>query len=60
VLARLGAELAKVMKLPDVVERFNALGVRSASGSAQELARFQQDELDKYGKLIRAGNIQVD
>jgi tripartite-type tricarboxylate transporter receptor subunit TctC len=60
VLVRLGSELAKVMKQPDVVERFNALGVRTASGGAQELARFQQDEFDKYGKLIRAGNIQVD
>lgn len=60
IVARLGSELAKVMKLPEVAERFNALGVRTSSGSAQELARFQQDELDKYGKLIRAGNIQVD
>jgi len=60
VLARLSAELAKVMKLPEVVDKFNALGVRSVAGTAAELARFQQDELDKYGKLIRAGNIRID
>jgi tripartite-type tricarboxylate transporter receptor subunit TctC len=60
VLARLGTELAKVMKMPEVVDRFNALGVRTSAGSATELARFQQEELDKYGKLIKAGNIQIE
>jgi len=60
VLARLGTELARVMKMPEVVERFNALGVRTSAGNAQELARFQQEELDKYGKLIKAGNIQIE
>jgi tripartite-type tricarboxylate transporter receptor subunit TctC len=60
VVARLSTELAKVMKQPDVVQKLADLAVRSSTSSPQELASFTQAELDKYGKLIRAGNIRID
>jgi hypothetical protein len=47
-----------VLKEPDVVGKLNDLAVRTQASTPQELGTFTQSELDKYGKLIRAGNIR--
>ena len=60
IVARLSTELAKVLKQPDVVGKLTDLAVRTQPSTQQELASFTQAELDKYGKLIRAGNIRID
>ncbi len=60
IVARLSAELTKVLKQPEVVAKLSSLAVRTSPSTPQELASFTQVELDKYGKLIRAGNIRID
>jgi tripartite-type tricarboxylate transporter receptor subunit TctC len=60
IVARLSSELTKVLKQPEVVEKLSGLAVRTSPSTSQELASFTQAELDKYGKLIRAGNIRID
>jgi tripartite-type tricarboxylate transporter receptor subunit TctC len=60
IVARLSGELTKVLKQPEVVSKLNDLAVRTSPSSPPELASFGQTELDKYGKLIRAGNIRID
>ena len=60
VVARLSAELSKALKQPGVADKLNALAVKTQTSTPQELARVGQTELEKYGELIRAGNIQID
>ena len=60
IVARLSAELVKVLEQPEVVAKLAALAVRTTAGSPQDLAKFTQSEFDKYGKLISAGNIRID
>ena len=57
---KLSAELQKVLKLPDVVEKLRGVGVSPASGKADELAAFGPTELAKYGELIKTANIKAD
>jgi tripartite-type tricarboxylate transporter receptor subunit TctC len=59
-IARLDAELAKAVNAPDVRERFTAIGVESASKSAEEMARYLKSEIDKYGKIVRAIGLKID
>jgi len=60
IIARLNAELVKVLKQPEVAQKLTDLTVRTQPSTPQELATFTQSELDKYGKLIRAGSIRID
>jgi tripartite-type tricarboxylate transporter receptor subunit TctC len=60
VVARLSAELGKIMALPDVQEKLRGFAVRPAYGSPQELAKFTQSEYAKYGQVIKSASITVD
>ncbi|KAF1024102.1 MAG: hypothetical protein GAK30_00122 [Paracidovorax wautersii] len=60
VLRKLGDALAKVMQMPDVNERLQQFAITPAHGSAEQLAVFTRQELDKYGTVIREMNIRPD
>ena len=60
VIARLHAEINKAMKLPDVRERFIALGADPATSSAEEFSALIRDEFARWSKLIRAADIKAE
>ncbi len=60
ILARLSADLGKVMQMPEVDSKLKALAVKPAYGSPQELGAFTQTEFVKYGKVIKMANIKAD
>jgi len=60
VLGQLNTALNAVLAQADVRDRLASLGVQIRSGPPQELARFTRDEFDRYGKVIKAGNIHID
>ncbi|SFE18180.1 Bug family tripartite tricarboxylate transporter substrate binding protein [Paracidovorax konjaci] len=60
VLATLNTALNAVLRQPEVLERLGALGVRPQPGTPQALARFTQDEWNRYGKVIQSNGIKID
>lgn len=60
VIGRLNAELVKIMRAPDVVERFAGLGVESLSSTPDELTALVKAEIASFGKLIKAAGIKAD
>ena len=56
----LAAEFAKAMKLPDIVDRFAALGLEPSGMSPEELGAFETKERAKWAKVIKDGNIKAD
>ena len=60
VLDRLNAELTAALKSPEVADKLKNLGVTPASGSTDDLARFTKAEYERYGKVMREGNIRID
>ena len=60
VIAKLHAEINKAMKLPDVRERFVALGADPATSSPEEFSALIRDEYARWSKLIRAANIKAE
>ncbi len=60
IVKRLSAELAKIMKMPDVRERLDQLSTFAVGSTPEEFARFQKSEQDKWVKVIQKGNIQPD
>jgi tripartite-type tricarboxylate transporter receptor subunit TctC len=60
VIAKLGGELVRILKLPDVVERLVATGVEVAPGSPEELARYVKSETVKYRRIIERSGTRLD
>jgi tripartite-type tricarboxylate transporter receptor subunit TctC len=60
IVQKFHADIVKVMKDPDLKERFGQLGVDAVSSSPEEFAAFMRAESAKYAKLIKDANIQVD
>jgi tripartite-type tricarboxylate transporter receptor subunit TctC len=60
IIGRLNAELVKIMRSPDVVDRFAGLGVEALSSTPEELTALVKAEIASFGRLIKAANIKAD
>ncbi len=60
IVRRLNAALGKVLALPAVIERFNALGVEIRPSSSEELAAFIRQDLDKWKKVVRETGLKLE
>jgi tripartite-type tricarboxylate transporter receptor subunit TctC len=58
-LERLGAETAKVLKLPDVQKRLEGLGGEPGDMTPAQLAAMNRAEFDRFGKLINEAGIRI-
>jgi tripartite-type tricarboxylate transporter receptor subunit TctC len=56
-LARIAAEVAATMRSPEIEQRFARLGVTRGELSQPEFARFVDDEIDKWGRVIATARI---
>ena len=60
VIAKLSAELKKVLDQPDVKERFAAQGFAAAWTTPEASTAFMQSEVDKWAKVVKASGATVD
>ena len=59
VIARLNAELAKVLKDPDLIKKLADQAVELSSSTPEELGALVRAEHDKWGKVIKDANLNV-
>jgi tripartite-type tricarboxylate transporter receptor subunit TctC len=57
---RLRAEIEKLLKLPDIRERFEAQGVSAGSLTPEQLAAFIRAETAKWGKVAKDSGVVVE
>jgi tripartite-type tricarboxylate transporter receptor subunit TctC len=60
VIARLHAEINKAMKLPEMRERFIALGADPAASTPEEFSALIRDEYARWSKLIQSAGIRAE
>lgn len=60
ILAKLNAEFAKIMKLPDIRDRFVTLGADPALSTPEEFSTLIRDEYLRWKKVIQQANIKVE
>ena len=60
VVERLARELAAILALPDVVEKFAALGAEPLQGGSAQLATMVRDDLARWAPIVKASGAQVD
>jgi len=60
VIARLHAETIKVLGFPDVKERLFNAGFEIVTSTPDQFAVFTRDEIQKWGKIVKAAGLKVD
>jgi len=59
-IARLNAELVKVMHSPEMKERLAGIGTDPLTSTPEEFAAYIQAEIGKWGDVIRKANLRAD
>jgi tripartite-type tricarboxylate transporter receptor subunit TctC len=60
VIDRLHAELARIVKLPDVQARLEGLGGEIGTLTTDQFAAFARTDYERAGKLIRDAKVKID
>ena len=60
IVARWQKEVARVVRTPEVRERFAAMGLEPVGGTPEELARAVARDLERYKAVAKAANIRND
>ena len=60
IVAKLNAEVQKIMRSPDVQKRLEAEGARFIPTTPAQFAAFQKEELVKWAKIIKDANIRAE
>jgi tripartite-type tricarboxylate transporter receptor subunit TctC len=60
VVMKLNAEIQRVFKLPDVVDRLKGLGLEPWLTTPEELTAYQQKEIVKWAKVVKDSGAKAD
>lgn len=60
IIARINAEGQKVTKSPDFIKRMNELGYDIVGGTPEQMAAMIQEELKRWGPVVKSSGAQVD
>ncbi|MDO8597892.1 MAG: tripartite tricarboxylate transporter substrate binding protein [Sulfuricaulis sp.] len=60
IIAKLNAELTRIMKLPETRERLSVVGIEPTSSTPEELAVFIRSETTKWSKIIKDIGLKIE
>ena len=60
IVERLNAEVAKIMKMPDVVAAFGKVGFDARTGTPQQLQALIRKDLDLWGPIVKATGARAE
>ena len=60
IVNRLHAEVAKILRLPDVVNRIHELGAEPGGMAPEELAALIKSDIPRLGKIVKDSGAKVD
>jgi tripartite-type tricarboxylate transporter receptor subunit TctC len=60
VINRLNTEIVRIVKLPEMRERFLALGAEPVGSTSEQFAAFFRNEVAKWAKVVKESGAQVD
>jgi len=60
IIARMNAEGQKAARAPEFVKRMNDLGYEIIGGTSEQMASMIQDEIKRWGPIVKASGAKVD
>ena len=59
-MAKLHAEMSKLLRAPDLIEKFAVQGIDVIGGTPADFAAFIRQDVAKYAKLVKTAGIKID
>jgi len=60
IVNRMAAEVAKAVNSPDIKSKFEGLGIEPVGNSPEEAAKFLDDEIAKWAKVIQTAGVKAE
>jgi len=60
IVARLAADISRILRLPDVVERLSGQGAEPVGGTPEQFGAFIRTEIEKWTRLVKTANMKAD
>jgi tripartite-type tricarboxylate transporter receptor subunit TctC len=60
IVNKLSAEVARIVRLPDVAERFQLDGAEPVGSTPKEFAAFLKTEMQKWGKVVKDAGVKPE
>jgi len=60
IVTKLNAEVQRIFKLPEVIEKMKTLGLDPILGGPEELGKYQQQEITKWAKVVKESGARAD
>jgi len=60
IAARLNAEVVRIVNLPDILEKLDAMGVEPLGNTSEQMADWIRREIAKFGPVVKAANIKAE
>jgi tripartite-type tricarboxylate transporter receptor subunit TctC len=60
VVNKLNAEVVRILRLPDVIEKLAIAGVEIQTGTPKEWGEFVKAEIAKWGKVVKEAGVKVE
>ncbi len=60
VAAKLNAEVVRIVRLPDIREKLDAMGVEALGNTQEQMAEWIRREIARYAPVVKAANIKAE
>jgi tripartite-type tricarboxylate transporter receptor subunit TctC len=60
IIQRLNADIVRILSTPEVRQRFDAQGAEATPSTPAEFGQFIREEIDKWGKVVRAAGLTAN
>ena len=60
IVAEMHAQLVRILALPEITDRFRALGAEAVGDTPEEFGKFLRYQIEFWGKVVRQAKIKVD
>jgi tripartite-type tricarboxylate transporter receptor subunit TctC len=60
IIDRLNAELARIVKMPDVLERYNSLGIFPIHSTPEGVIERMKTDTPEFGKVLKAAGVEPE
>lgn len=60
IVARLGADINRTLRLPEVIERLSSQGAEPVGGTPEHFGAFMRSEIDKWSQLVKTANMKAE
>jgi len=60
IIGRLQSEIARIVMLPDMVEKLTALGRGRVADKPEKFGAYIRSEIARWGDIIRRSNLKVE